>query len=213
MLFKHFDLILGILKLTFECVFRSPYVIEDTNIYPPQPPWGDGGFLSFHVTTSRRGTNEERCCPSYRDHNQRPVAYGKGESSTESLTMVDKKIYIFDCSVKCSHWPGLFKVLFLFSGWNIWQLQYRTLSSYQVLYVIIYMFAVINIVILFCYCVVLFLIALYSDIDLVVCGKWEQPPLQQLDQALRQNRVAEPFSIKLLDRATVSHHLFFTEHL
>ncbi|XP_050988364.1 terminal nucleotidyltransferase 4A-like isoform X2 [Labeo rohita] len=42
-----------------------------------------------------------------------------------------------------------------------------------------------------------------SDIDLVVCGKWEQPPLQQLDQALRQNRVAEPFSIKLLDRATV----------
>ncbi|XP_051721280.1 terminal nucleotidyltransferase 4A-like isoform X2 [Ctenopharyngodon idella] len=42
-----------------------------------------------------------------------------------------------------------------------------------------------------------------SDIDLVVFGKWEQPPLQQLDQALRQNNVAEPFSIKLLDKATV----------
>ncbi|XP_043117889.1 terminal nucleotidyltransferase 4A-like [Puntigrus tetrazona] len=42
-----------------------------------------------------------------------------------------------------------------------------------------------------------------SDIDLVVCGKWEQPPLQQLEQALRQNKVAEPFSIKLLDKATV----------
>ncbi|KAF4103549.1 terminal nucleotidyltransferase 4A-like isoform X2 [Onychostoma macrolepis] len=42
-----------------------------------------------------------------------------------------------------------------------------------------------------------------SDIDLVVYGKWEQPPLQQLDQALRQNEVAEPFSIKLLDKATV----------
>uniref|UniRef100_A0A671SM46 polynucleotide adenylyltransferase n=1 Tax=Sinocyclocheilus anshuiensis TaxID=1608454 RepID=A0A671SM46_9TELE len=42
-----------------------------------------------------------------------------------------------------------------------------------------------------------------SDIDLVVYGKWEQPPLQQLDQALRQNKVAEPFSIKLLDKATV----------
>ncbi len=58
----------------------------------------------------------------------------------------------------------------------------------------------------------LFLIALCSDIDLVVCGKWEQPPLQQLDQALRQNKVAEPFSIKLLDKATVSHYLFFIEH-
>ncbi|KAG1940159.1 terminal nucleotidyltransferase 4A-like isoform X1 [Pimephales promelas] len=42
-----------------------------------------------------------------------------------------------------------------------------------------------------------------SDIDLVVFGKWEQAPLQQLDQALRQNNVAEPFSIKLLDKATV----------
>ncbi|ROL42074.1 Non-canonical poly(A) RNA polymerase PAPD7 [Anabarilius grahami] len=42
-----------------------------------------------------------------------------------------------------------------------------------------------------------------SDIDLVVFGKWEQPPLQQLDQALRQNNVAEPFSIKLLEKATV----------
>ncbi|XP_051576080.1 terminal nucleotidyltransferase 4A-like isoform X2 [Myxocyprinus asiaticus] len=42
-----------------------------------------------------------------------------------------------------------------------------------------------------------------SDIDLVVFGKWEQPPLQQLDQALRQKNMAEPFSIKLLDKATV----------
>ncbi|XDV39797.1 hypothetical protein PO909_008986 [Leuciscus waleckii] len=42
-----------------------------------------------------------------------------------------------------------------------------------------------------------------SDIDLVVFGKWEQAPLQQLDQALRQNNIAEPFSIKLLDKATV----------
>ncbi|XP_056617820.1 terminal nucleotidyltransferase 4A-like [Triplophysa dalaica] len=42
-----------------------------------------------------------------------------------------------------------------------------------------------------------------SDIDLVVFGKWEHPPLQQLEQALRQKNVAEPFSIKLLDKATV----------
>uniref|UniRef100_A0AAR2LW02 Terminal nucleotidyltransferase 4A n=1 Tax=Pygocentrus nattereri TaxID=42514 RepID=A0AAR2LW02_PYGNA len=42
-----------------------------------------------------------------------------------------------------------------------------------------------------------------SDIDLVVFGKWERPPLQQLEQALRKNNVAEPYSIKVLDKATV----------
>ncbi|XP_030639091.1 terminal nucleotidyltransferase 4A-like [Chanos chanos] len=42
-----------------------------------------------------------------------------------------------------------------------------------------------------------------SDIDLVVFGKWERPPLQQLDQALREQNVAEPYSIKVLDKATV----------
>lgn len=43
-----------------------------------------------------------------------------------------------------------------------------------------------------------------SDIDLVVFGKWERPPLQQLEQALRKHNVAEPGSIKVLDKATVS---------
>ncbi|XP_030061290.1 terminal nucleotidyltransferase 4A isoform X2 [Microcaecilia unicolor] len=42
-----------------------------------------------------------------------------------------------------------------------------------------------------------------SDIDLVVFGKWERPPLQQLEQALRKRNVAEPCSIKVLDKATV----------
>ncbi|XP_062847890.1 terminal nucleotidyltransferase 4A-like [Trichomycterus rosablanca] len=42
-----------------------------------------------------------------------------------------------------------------------------------------------------------------SDIDLVVFGKWEHPPLQQLEQVLRQQNLAEPFSIKILDKATV----------
>nr|XP_033785633.1 terminal nucleotidyltransferase 4A isoform X2 [Geotrypetes seraphini] len=41
-----------------------------------------------------------------------------------------------------------------------------------------------------------------SDIDLVVFGKWEHPPLQQLEQALRKRNVAEPCSIKVLDKAT-----------
>ncbi|XP_043074226.1 terminal nucleotidyltransferase 4A isoform X3 [Puntigrus tetrazona] len=42
-----------------------------------------------------------------------------------------------------------------------------------------------------------------SDIDLVVFGKWEKPPLQQLEQALKKHNVAEPYSIKVLDKATV----------
>ncbi|XP_075683037.1 terminal nucleotidyltransferase 4A isoform X3 [Rhinoderma darwinii] len=42
-----------------------------------------------------------------------------------------------------------------------------------------------------------------SDIDLVVFGKWDHPPLQLLEQALRKQNVAEPGSIKVLDKATV----------
>lgn len=42
-----------------------------------------------------------------------------------------------------------------------------------------------------------------SDIDLVVFGKWERPPLPDLEQALLKHQVAEPFSIKVLDKATV----------
>lgn len=47
---------------------------------------------------------------------------------------------------------------------------------------------------------------LSSDIDLVVFGKWERPPLQLLEQALRKHNVAEPYSIKVLDKATVSNN-------
>lgn len=42
-----------------------------------------------------------------------------------------------------------------------------------------------------------------SDIDLVVFGKWEHPPLQELEQALKNNNVSGPYSIKVLDKATV----------
>ncbi|XP_013769382.1 non-canonical poly(A) RNA polymerase PAPD7 isoform X1 [Pundamilia nyererei] len=42
-----------------------------------------------------------------------------------------------------------------------------------------------------------------SDIDLMVTGKWERPPLQELEQALRKHEVADPNSIKVLDKATV----------
>ncbi|CAL8337586.1 unnamed protein product [Gadus morhua 'NCC'] len=42
-----------------------------------------------------------------------------------------------------------------------------------------------------------------SDIDLVVFGKWDTPPLQELEQALRKHNIAGPHPIKVLDKATV----------
>ncbi|XP_072269467.1 uncharacterized protein [Pyxicephalus adspersus] len=42
-----------------------------------------------------------------------------------------------------------------------------------------------------------------SDLDLVVFGKWDHSPLQQLEQALRKQNIAEPHSLKVLDKATV----------
>ncbi|XP_077348011.1 terminal nucleotidyltransferase 4A [Lithobates pipiens] len=42
-----------------------------------------------------------------------------------------------------------------------------------------------------------------SDIDLVVFGKWDHPPLQLLEQALRKQNIAEPHSLRVLDKATV----------
>lgn len=48
------------------------------------------------------------------------------------------------------------------------------------------------------------LISYFSDIDLVVFGKWERLPLWTLEQALQANNIAEPSSIKVLDKASVS---------
>ncbi|XP_018540861.1 terminal nucleotidyltransferase 4A isoform X3 [Lates calcarifer] len=42
-----------------------------------------------------------------------------------------------------------------------------------------------------------------SDIDLVVFGKWDHPPLQELEQALKKHNVAGSYPIKVLDKATV----------
>uniref|UniRef100_A0A3P9JV95 Terminal nucleotidyltransferase 4A n=1 Tax=Oryzias latipes TaxID=8090 RepID=A0A3P9JV95_ORYLA len=42
-----------------------------------------------------------------------------------------------------------------------------------------------------------------SDIDLVVFGKWEHPPLQELEQALKKCNVAGPYPVKVLDKASV----------
>lgn len=49
-----------------------------------------------------------------------------------------------------------------------------------------------------------------SDIDLVVIGKWEALPLRTLEKALLDNGIAQPSSLKVLDRASVS---FFPEKL
>ncbi|XP_071516564.1 terminal nucleotidyltransferase 4B-like [Panulirus ornatus] len=42
-----------------------------------------------------------------------------------------------------------------------------------------------------------------SDIDLVVIGKWDALPLRTLEKALLDNKIAEPSSLKVLDRASV----------
>uniref|UniRef100_A0A3Q0S2E3 Terminal nucleotidyltransferase 4A n=1 Tax=Amphilophus citrinellus TaxID=61819 RepID=A0A3Q0S2E3_AMPCI len=42
-----------------------------------------------------------------------------------------------------------------------------------------------------------------TDIDLMVTGNWVRPPLHALEQALRKHKVADPLSIKVLDKATV----------
>lgn len=41
----------------------------------------------------------------------------------------------------------------------------------------------------------------------MVFGKWDHPPLQELEQALKKHNVAGPYPIKVLDKATVSHHV------
>ena len=45
----------------------------------------------------------------------------------------------------------------------------------------------------------------FSDIDLVVFGKWENLPLWTLEKALLANEIAKPSSIKVLDKTLVSH--------
>lgn len=44
----------------------------------------------------------------------------------------------------------------------------------------------------------------FSDIDLVVIGKWETLPLYTLERALLDNDIADPKSLKVLDKASVS---------
>jgi len=53
-----------------------------------------------------------------------------------------------------------------------------------------------------CFCSLNFISAL-SDIDIVVFGNWERPPLWTLEQALTANKIAEVSSIKVLDKASV----------
>ncbi|KDR20267.1 non-canonical poly(A) RNA polymerase protein Trf4-1-like isoform X3 [Zootermopsis nevadensis] len=42
-----------------------------------------------------------------------------------------------------------------------------------------------------------------SDIDLVVIGKWETLPLRTLEQSLLEHGIADPSTLKVLDKATV----------
>jgi len=42
-----------------------------------------------------------------------------------------------------------------------------------------------------------------SDIDLVLVGKWETQPLRTLERALLENKIADPATLKVLDKASV----------
>lgn len=42
-----------------------------------------------------------------------------------------------------------------------------------------------------------------SDIDLVVIGRWTKLPLRTLEKALLDQNIAEPHSVKVLDKASV----------
>lgn len=46
-------------------------------------------------------------------------------------------------------------------------------------------------------------ILIFSDIDLVVIGMWTNLPLRTLERALLDQNIAEPSSIKVLDKASV----------
>lgn len=63
---------------------------------------------------------------------------------------------------------------------------------------------------MWCYLLLLFCCN-FSDIDLVVFGKWDHPPLQELEQALKKRNVAGPYPIKVLDKATVSRQKVKTQ--
>lgn len=43
----------------------------------------------------------------------------------------------------------------------------------------------------------------FSDIDVVVIGNWEALPLWTLEKAIREHDIADPASIKVLDKASV----------
>lgn len=42
-----------------------------------------------------------------------------------------------------------------------------------------------------------------SDIDLVVIGRWEKLPLRSLESVLLSRNIAEPLSVRVLDKASV----------
>ena len=54
------------------------------------------------------------------------------------------------------------------------------------------------------FCDIWFVLLYFSDIDLVVHGKWESLPLRTLENELIKQEVADANSIRVLDKATVS---------
>ena len=46
----------------------------------------------------------------------------------------------------------------------------------------------------------------FSDIDLVVLGKWDVLPLRTLEKALLEKGIADPNTLKVLDKASVNYN-------
>ncbi len=51
-----------------------------------------------------------------------------------------------------------------------------------------------------------------SDIDLVVLGKWDALPLYTLEKALLEKGIADPNTLKVLDKASVSQYFLLYQN-
>ena len=58
-----------------------------------------------------------------------------------------------------------------------------------------------------------FLFFSFSDLDLVLFGKWPELPLRTLERALTARNIAKEDSILVLDKAAVSKNSFFVLHI
>jgi len=59
---------------------------------------------------------------------------------------------------------------------------------------------------------IVFVFCFSSDIDLVVLGKWDVLPLRTLEKALLEKGIADPNTLKVLDKASVNYNFVIFSH-